>query len=163
MTKSEQATKLMPSIMITAILIPMVTGITSAIISSEGMKAYATLSKPPLSPPAWAFSVAWTILYCMMGIASYYVFISDKKNEVKKTAIGLYAGQLILNFFWSIIFFVWKQYLAAFICLVVLLLLVVLCAYHFFRIKKSAGLMLVPYILWLCFAGYLNFASYLMN
>lgn len=148
-------------ILIAALLIPLMTGMLSAKLTSDGMTAYGTMNKPPLSPPAWVFPVAWTILYLMMGLASYYIAVSHAKS--KYTALVLYALQLCLNFMWSIIFFNWENYLLAFFCLIGMLCIVILCAIRFFVISKIASGLLLPYIVWLMFAAYLNMGAYILK
>jgi benzodiazapine receptor len=95
-----------------------------------------------------------------MGIASYLVFISEKPNKI---ALTVYGFQLIFNFFWSIIFFNLELYLFAFIWLVLLWLLVIKTTILFYQISKLAGYLMLPYVLWVTFAGYLNLSIYLLN
>lgn len=144
------------------IAIPIIVGGLSALFTMKSMDDFKALNKPPLSPPGWLFPVVWTILYVLMGIASYLVLTSNKPAR-SKTALTIYAVQLAFNFLWSIIFFSVKAYLFAFIWLVILLVLIIINAVLFYRIDKRAGLLLIPYILWVTFAGYLNFAIYLLN
>ena len=153
--------RLLPFII--AVLIPLLVGIVSAMISSKGMAMYGTMSKPPLSPPAWVFPVAWTILYIMMGVASYFVFVSDADSKLKMMALLIYIIQLAMNFMWSIVFFNWKLYLVAFVWLIVMWGLVIICAFRFYGINKAAGYMMIPYIVWLTFAAYLNLGTYIIK
>ena len=124
------------------------------------METFRLVNKPALAPPGWVFPVAWTILYILMGIASYLVLTSGKPND---TALTLYGIQLVFNFFWSIIFFNLEMYLFAFIWLVVLWLLIFKTAILFYQISKPAGYLMIPYLLWVAFAGYLNLSIYLLN
>lgn len=149
--------------LIATISLPLLVGISSALLSSKGMLAYKDMNKPPLSPPSWVFSIAWTILYILMGLATYYVVISDKAGYLKATPLRLYAIQLIMNFMWSIVFFNWNMYLFAFIWLIIMWAIVIVCAVQFFFIDKTAAYLLIPYILWLTFAAYLNLGSYILN
>lgn len=148
--------------LIVALLIPVLVGVVSAALSSDGMAAYATMKKPPLSPPAWVFPVAWTILYLMMGLASYFVAVAKADGYYKKMAFVLYGIQLALNFCWSIIFFSMGMYLFAFVWLVIMWLMVIGCTVVFVCISRVAGSLMVPYILWLTFAAYLNMGSYIL-
>ena len=150
-------------ILIVALLIPLVVGGLSAVCSAQGMAAYGTMNKPPLSPPAWVFSVAWTILYVIMGLASYYIFAAETYAGEKTMPLSLYGIQLLMNFMWSIVFFVWKMYLLAFFWLMVMWIIVIYCALRFYKISKTAGCLMIPYIAWLTFAAYLNIGSYLLN
>ena len=125
--------------MIIGIFIPLITGGISAAISSEAMIAYEIMQKPYLSPPAWVFSVVWPILYIMMGLASYLVFVSDGDFTKKVIAMLLYFLQLAMNFTWSIIFFNKDMHLVAFQWLIIMLCIVIICAYRFYFINKTAA------------------------
>ena len=149
--------------LIFAVLIPLFVGTLSALLSGGGMKAFASMNQPPLSPPGWLFPVVWTVLYILMGIASYLVFTASAPPEQKRSALTLYGIQLFFNFLWSIIFFSLQQYLLAFFWLLALWLLIYLTVHEFMKIRKNAGLLLLPYLLWVTFAGYLNFGIFLLN
>lgn len=149
--------------LIAALFIPLLIGGTSAALSSRAMAVYGTMNKPPLSPPAWVFTVAWTILYIMMGLASYFIIVSDAEPISKAMALCVYAIQLAMNFMWSIMFFNWSLYLAAFVWLIIMWCLILVCAFRFYSINKIATYLFIPYILWLTFAAYLNFGAYLLN
>lgn len=145
------------------LFIPLAVGGFSALLTSDGMKTFGQLNQPPLSPPAWLFPIVWSILYILMGIAAYLVFTSSaSKIEIKK-ALTFYAIQLAFNFFWSLIFFNMQAYLFAFFWLLAMLAFIVVSAVLFYKISKPAGILLIPYIIWVTFAGYLNFAIYLLN
>ena len=146
--------------LIVCLLIPLAAGGLSALLAKDNMDSFASLNKPPLSPPGWIFPVVWTVLFILMGIASYFVAVSDKRN---RTALEFYGVQLLFNFLWSLIFFNLSQYLLAFIWLIILWLLVLITTGLFYLISKPAGYLMIPYILWVTFAGYLNFAICLMN
>lgn len=143
------------------IAIPLAVGGLSAILSGASMAEFENVVKPPLTPPAWLFPVCWTVLYVLMGIASYIVSESD--SEIKKNALRFYAAQLILNFFWSLIFFNLAQYLFAFVWLVLLWVMILVTMLKFYKISERAGDLLLPYVLWVTFAGYLNFGIFLLN
>lgn len=142
------------------IAIPLAVGGVSALISRGAMESFGELRMPPLAPPAWLFPVVWTILYILMGIASCLVRASDKPNQ---KALRVYALQLAVNFFWPILFFNLELYLAAFFWLVLLWVLVLVTTELFYGISKPAGLLMIPYLLWITFAGYLNLTIYLLN
>ena len=144
------------------IAVPLGVGALSALISMGSMNSFASLNKPPLSPPAWLFPIVWSILYILMGISSYLITQSGKPARTK-TALTVYGVQLFFNFMWSIIFFNLRAYLFAFIWLVMLLILVVANAYLFYKIDRRAGYLFLPYIIWVTFAGYLNFGIFLLN
>lgn len=149
--------------LVIALILPLLVGGISAFLSMKGMAMYGEMAKPPLSPPPWVFSVAWTILYLLMGLASYLIMGSPKSSGIKTLALSIYGIQLVLNFMWSIIFFRWEEYLAAFIWLVVLWIVVIICAAMFYKINKVAAWLIIPYILWLTFAGYLNLGAYILS
>ncbi|MBQ0111484.1 MAG: tryptophan-rich sensory protein, partial [Oscillospiraceae bacterium] len=107
--------------------------------------------------------VVWSILYILMGVATYMVVSSRAPKTKTDKAIFVYAIQLAVNFFWSIIFFNLNAYLFGFIWLVLLLFLVVYTTKLFYDCDKTAGYLLIPYILWVTFAGYLNFGVFLLN
>ncbi len=146
-----------------SLAIPLAVGGLSTIITRDAMKEFERVNQPPLSPPMWLFPVVWTILYLMMGVAAYLVWTSESTTEQKAGALTVYAVQLIFNFFWSLFFFNGKAYLFSFIWLVVLEILIIATAVLFGRIRKSAGKLMIPYILWVLFAAYLNFGIYLLN
>lgn len=149
--------------LIVALAIPLAVGGLSALISGSGMAAYGTYNQPPLSPPGWVFPVVWSILYLLMGYASYRVAVSETPKEEKRRALILYGAQLFLNFLWSLVFFGLEWRLTAFFILVALWVLIYLTMRKFSRIDERAGDLLLPYILWVTFAGYLNLGVYFLN
>ncbi len=145
------------------LFIPLAVGGLSALFTMNSMENFERLNQPMLSPPGWLFPVVWTILYTLMGIAAYLVTTSNATQKEKRTAFIVYGAQLFFNFLWSIIFFNRGDFLFAFIWLVALWALIIANIILFYRISKPAGLLLIPYLLWVTFAGYLNFAIYLLN
>ena len=146
---------------IIAILIPLGVCGLSAFISRGGMQSFEMITKPPLTPPAVVFPIAWTILYILMGIASYFVFVSD--SPLKESALKVYGIQLVFNFFWSIFFFNAGAYLFSFFWLLVMWLLIIVCTLLFFAIDKKSAYLMLPYLAWVTFAGYLNLGVYILN
>lgn len=146
-----------------SILFPLIVGAISSLFSSAGMQNYRIMAKPPLSPPAVVFPIAWTILYILMGSAMYLVGTSDIPTEQKRKPIFLYLLQLGMNFFWSIIFFGLGMYLFALIWLIAMFVIIILCTAEFFSISPKAGWIMVPYNVWMAFALYLNTAIVIMN
>ena len=126
------------------------------------MDTFEKLKQPPLTPPGWVFPVVWTGLFVLMGTASYLVAISPK-TEKRKRALILYGVQLAVNFLWPVFFFNAGWYLFAFAWLVLLWYLVYLCTKGFADISRKAGYLMIPYLVWLTFAGYLNFFIFLLN
>lgn len=146
--------------LILCIAIPLAAGGLAGFLTRNGMETFQSLNKPALSPPGWLFPVVWTILYILMGIASYLVLVSGKPN---RSALSVYGIQLIFNFFWSIIFFNFEAYLFSFVWLIILWVLILATMILFFRVSEPAGYLLLPYLLWVTFAGYLNLYIYLLN
>lgn len=146
--------------LITAVAIPLAAGGLSAWITKDGMKAFEAVNQPPLTPPMWLFPVVWSILFVLMGIASYLV-VMQKGEDTK--ALTLYAVQLIFNFFWSIWFFNLGWYLFAFLWLVALWILILATTVAFYRISKPAAWLMLPYLAWVAFAGYLNLGVWWLN
>lgn len=142
--------------------IPLAVGGLASLLSG-GMGSYKIINQPPLSPPGWVFPVVWSLLYLMMGYASYLVTVSGKPETEIRRAWILYGIQLFLNFLWPIVFFGFGWYLAAFFVLMALWLAIYLTMRQFSLIDERAGDLLLPYILWVTFAGYLNLGVYLLN
>lgn len=142
------------------ILVPLTVGNLSALFAGNSMEAFQSFNQPFLSPPGWVFPVVWTILYIFMGIASCFVLSSGKPS---RTALVFYGIQLAVNFFWSIFFFTFEWYLFSFIWLILLWILILITTVLFYQISKPAGRLMLPYLLWVTFAGYLNLAIFLLN
>lgn len=145
-----------------ALAIPLAVGGLATLLSG-GMQNYGAMNKPPLSPPGWVFPVVWTVLYLLMGYASYLIWISDADQGEKRGALILYGVQLAANFVWPLLFFKAEMFLAALIWLAVLWVLIFLTIRAFSRINERAGDLLIPYILWVTFAAYLNLGFFLLN
>ncbi|MGZ3756115.1 MAG: TspO/MBR family protein, partial [Mucilaginibacter sp.] len=109
------------------------------------------------------FGPVWTVLYILMGIAAYLVWIRRDQTAAFNKARNIYFIQLFFNFCWSIIFFGLHQILAAFVIIVLLWISIIFNIFAFAKINKAASILLVPYLLWVSFAGVLNFAVYLLN
>ena len=149
---------------LSALFLPLSIGLLSALLTGSAMMTFRLMEKPPLSPPGWLFPVVWTVLYLLMGTASFLVFSSPTAtSEDIRQALFSYGLQLFFNFFWSLLFFGMKAYLPAFLWLCVLLFLILLTTLQFYRIDKRAAYLMIPYILWVTFAGYLNLTIYLLN
>ncbi len=143
-------------VLILNLILPLAAGGIASLLTSTSMQQYQNLYKPPLAPPGYLFPIVWTILFLLMGIAAYFVTISEAPN--KKYALTLYGIQLVANVIWSIIFFNFNAYLVAFTWLLLLWFLIFLTWQEFRSISSTAGKLLVPYLAWVTFAGYLNLA-----
>lgn len=142
--------------------LPLGVGGLSALLSG-GMDSYSQLNQPPLSPPGWLFPVVWTALYLLMGYAAYLVQVSGKEPEQIRKALLPYWLQLAANFIWPLIFFRGELYLTALLWLALLWVLIFLTIRSFSKVSERAGDLLIPYILWVTFAFYLNLGVYLLN
>ncbi len=149
----------MKKILIT--LAPLVSGALSWLVVSDAAASYGELALPPLSPPAWVFPAVWTVLYIMTGIASLRIYSSADPDRTN--ALYLFYIQLAVNVIWPFIFFGLCQYLVAFLWIILLWLLVLDTTVTFGNIDRKAGYLLVPYILWISFAAYLNLAVFFLN
>lgn len=146
-------------IYVKSILIPVfIGGIVGLIIS--GSIDYNSLQKPFLAPPSILFPIVWMILYILMGV-SYGIL--ESKSLIEPKTKFIYYLQLFVNATWSIIFFTLKWRLFAFIWIILLDLLVIIMIIEFYKKNKIAGLIQIPYLLWVLFASYLNLAVYLLN
>ena len=145
-----------------SLAIPLGAGGLAALLSG-GMETYGQLNQPPLSPPGWVFPVVWSILYLMMGYASYRVLTSDADPAAIQKAQTFYFIQLGLNFLWPIAFFGFGWYWAAFVILLALWVFIYLTMHLFGLIDDTAENLLIPYLLWVTFAGYLNLGVALLN
>ncbi|MFC1767298.1 TspO/MBR family protein [Candidatus Margulisiibacteriota bacterium] len=124
---------------------------------------YAFLNKPVFNPPNWIFAPVWLTLYTVMGIAAFIIWEKGLENEGVRKALTIFGIQLILNSIWSIIFFGLHLPLFAFIEIVIMWIFILLTIIYFYRISKTAGLILIPYILWVSFASVLNLSIALLN
>ena len=142
-----------------AILIPVIVGSIVGFITS-GFMDNNTLIQPPLAPPNILFPIVWSILYILMGV-SYGILESNSLVDSRINSI--YYLQLFVNSLWSFFFFVFKWRFFAFLWILLLLALVIIMIIRFYEKNKVAGLLQIPYLIWVTFATYLNFAIYLLN
>lgn len=130
---------------------------------SEITTWYATLEKPSFNPPNWLFAPVWTLLFALMGIALYLIWREGWDKPKVKQAIGVFGAQMILNILWSFLFFGFHLPGVAFAEIVILWLMIILNIAVFYKISKTAGLLLVPYLAWVSFASILNYAIWQLN
>lgn len=148
--------------LITSLIITLGVGALSAFITRDNMDIYSTLNNPPLSPPGWLFPVVWTILYTLMGISLYLIRIA-REDRGKGAAYIAFAVQLFLNFIWSPIFFNQRAFLFAFVVLILMWLAIIAMIVLFYRIRRAAAYLNIPYLLWVTFAAYLNLGIFILN
>jgi len=136
-------------------------GLLAWLFSGSRADFYETLVQPPLAPPGWVFPVVWTILYALMGAASYRIWRSEADGRVG--ALVLYMLQLGVNFLWPIVFFRFERIGAAMAILILLCVLLVLTILQFRKVDRLAAILMLPYLVWSLFALYLNIGVYFLN
>ena len=144
------------------LLITGAVGGLSALLTNMGMESYKAAEKPPLTPPDIVFPIVWSILFTLMAISAARVWLTDN-SRMRNRSMLLYALQLFFNFVWSVLFFNFEAYGFAFLWLIVLWALILLMIIQFFKSDKIAGLLQIPYLLWVSFAGYLNYMVWMLN
>jgi len=146
------------------VLICELAGVIGSVFTTPSIPGwYAALAKPPFNPPNWVFAPAWTTLYALMGISAYLVYEKGLKRKEVRKALAVFAGQLLLNTLWSIVFFGAHMILGAAVIIVFLWGMIVASIWLFSRVSKAAAYLLVPYILWVSFATVLNLSLYVLN
>lgn len=149
---------------IIALLIPEAVGGLAALLSGNISETYMAWKQPPLAPPGIVFPIVWAILYALMGIASYLVFDERKvPMQKRKKALTVYAVQLFINFIWPIIFFGFKSPTIALVIIIALVIAAILATLQFRHISQTAFVLMIPYIVWLFFATYLNIGIVALN
>ena len=123
---------------------------------------YAQLALPSWAPPAGAFGPVWTVLYTLMGIAAWLVW-RERRVRPAAPALALFGAQLAINALWSWFFFAWKSGVGAFVAIILLLGLIVATMVAFYKIRRAAGLLFVPYLAWVCLATALSWTVWRSN
>lgn len=145
------------------IILAEVVGFLSGLLARDATRAFGeNVLQPALSPPAIVFPIVWTLLYALMGIGAARVSLTPPSAE-RSLGLNLFVVQLIVNFFWSLIFFNAGAYGFAFLWLLLLIALVVWMILSFRRTDPLAALLQIPYLLWLIFAAYLNYGVWSLN
>ena len=146
------------------ILSALAVGGGAAFLTRNNMDIYDEINKPFLSPPGAVFPVVWTMLYVLMGISASLIWLKRYADKEKaENALLWYGASLVVNFIWSPVFFNFRNFAAALVILVLLLMLVLITINDYRRIFAPAAFLQIPYVLWICFAGYLNFSIWLLN
>lgn len=146
------------------LVIPLAIGALGSLLTMESVKTwYTTLNKPSFNPPNEIFAPVWSTLYILMGISSYLVWKERKSFTGYNWAVGLYFSQLILNLMWSFLFFYQHQIGLALVEIIILLIAIISTAVVFYKVNKTAGLLFIPYILWVSFASYLTYSIFILN
>lgn len=150
--------------LITTIFVSELAGVIGSIFTFSAIPNwYVTLNKPTINPPSWIFGPVWTTLYALMGIAAFLIWKKGWERVDVRKALAVFGLQLILNALWSIIFFGLQNPAWAFVNIVAMWLAIVWTMVLFYKISKLAMWLLLPYILWVSFAGYLNYSIWMLN
>ena len=140
-----------------------IVGAASGLLSMDCIRAFEdTISQPPLSPPGFLFPIVWTLLYALMGIGAAMVSMTAA-SSTRSLGLNLFVAQLAMNFLWTPVFFCLQAFGFAFFWLLGLLGVVVWMTIEFRKTSTLAALLQIPYILWLCFAAYLNFGVWMLS
>lgn len=148
--------------LIVNLAIPLIVGGLSALLTHDSMDFYETVNKPAFAPPGTVFPIVWTVLFLLMGISAYLVWREGPSLQ-RRQALWVYGAQLIVNFCWPLLFFRARAFLPAFVWLVALIVLIAVMIVLFCRIKRAAGLLQIPYLLWSLFAAALNYGVWTLN
>jgi len=150
--------------LVAAVLLCILVGGSGSLVTATGPGSwYESLEKPAFTPPGWVFGPAWTTLYVLMGIALYLVWQAGTEGLDVRVALGVFGLQLGLNALWSFLFFGLESPLLGLVEIIFLWLAIAATIVLFYRIRKSAAYLLLPYIAWVSFAAVLNYAVYMMN
>jgi len=150
--------------LITAVLICQFAGIIGSVFTTPTRPTwYASINKPEFNPPNWVFAPVWTMLFLLMGISLYLIWEKGLEKKEVKHAVYVFGLQLFLNIVWSFLFFGLQNPFLAFAEIVLLWIAILASIILFYRISKKAGLLLVPYILWVSFAAFLNYSVWILN
>lgn len=145
------------------ILLPVIVGITASIATQSSVDTwYLTLQKPFFNPPNWLFAPVWTTLYILMGVSAFLIH-TLKPSAMRTLAMDVFYFQLFLNFLWSWLFFWFQSPLLGLICILFLLVVLIVMIRRFYGLNKTAGLLQIPYLIWILFATSLNAAILYLN
>ena len=149
---------------IISVLISLATGGLSAFLTRNSMNLYSEVATPPLSPPSILFPIVWTVLYILMGISAAIIYNTKAaRPDEKARSLFVYAVSLFVNFCWSIFFFNMRMFLFSFIWLIILWVLILKTILGYSKINRVAAYLQIPYLVWVTFAGYLNFGIWFLN
>ncbi|MHB8903956.1 MAG: TspO/MBR family protein [Patescibacteria group bacterium] len=153
-----------PLKLIISLLVPLLIGGLGSLLTTPSIAGwYSNLAKPALNPPNWVFGPVWTILYILMGISVFLVWRNSLDKKGVKSTLGIFIFQLFLNFFWSLLFFGIHNPAVAFTEILSLWFAIMALILAAYRISRLAAYLLIPYILWVSFAAYLNYAIWQLS
>lgn len=145
------------------LIIPVGGGALVGYLNKNSFEVYKSLEKPFFSPPAIVFPIVWTMLYILMGIAAYRIYMKNKIKDLNSDGYFYYIIQLICNFTWTFIFFTFRLYGLSFLWIIAIIVLVIITIIKFLKVDKIAAVLIIPYIIWLAFAGVLNYFIWMLN
>lgn len=149
--------------LIAAVVLCEVVGAAPAFVTSQELSTwYAGLARPALAPPNWVFGPVWTVLFALLGVAAYVVY-RDATGPDRRSALGAFVAQYAFNVSWTLVFFGQHDIQGGLVVIGVLWVLIAYTAYAFYRIRPAAGYLLLPYLLWVSFATYLNYQFWVLN
>ncbi len=150
--------------LIISIIACQMAGILGAVFTTNSVDTwYSTIIRPDLAPPNWIFGPVWTTLFLLMGISLFLVWKKGIQSRESKIAVSVFVVQLILNTLWSVIFFGLHNPGLAFAEIILLWTSILISIILFYRISKIAAYLLIPYILWVSFAAFLNYSIWILN
>ncbi len=152
--------------LLVAVITCEVVGASGAVFTSMGLESwYPSLAKPTLAPPNWVFGPVWTTLFALLGVAVWLVWrsIDGPNTPAARFGLWVFAGHFVINLAWSAVFFGIQSLSGGFAVIVLLWLSIVATMWAFDRVDRRAALLLVPYLVWVSFAGYLNYAIWMLN
>ncbi len=153
-----------PVRLVVAILLCLVVGNMGTVVTDTGPGSwYSQLVKPSFTPPGVVIGLIWTVLFILMGIALYLVWMEDAHNPLARIAMGIFGAQLLLNLLWTFLFFGLQSPIYGLVDILTLLIAVAVTIVCFYRVRPAAGALLLPYILWLVVATYLNYQIWVLN
>lgn len=147
----------------TFILCESVGSIGSLFVRRDIFVWYESLLKPTFNPPNWVFFPVWTALYALMAMSLYLVWVKKATFKVHRSAYLLFGGQLLINLLWTILFFGMRNIFFGLVDIAILFWFIGVMGLYFYRIDKRAAYLLIPYFIWVGFAGYLNYAIWILN
>lgn len=154
-----------PSLVV-AVLACVIAGASGGLFTATGLETwYPELTKPAISPPSWVFGPVWTVLFALMGIAVWFIWrkIGDAEVRGARLALGMFVAQFALNVAWSAVFFGVRSILGGLVVVLVLWITIVATVFLFDRVNRVAAALLIPYLAWVSFAGYLNYLIWTLN
>ena len=147
-----------------AILVCQLAGAVGSIFTAPSISTwYVSLQKPFFTPPNWVFGPVWITLYFLMGVSAFLVWNGGFESKEVRRALSIFGVQLVLNVLWSFLFFGLHSPLYGFIGIVLLWVAIAFTIFEFFKISKKAGLMFIPYIVWVSIAAALNYYVWVLN